>query len=162
MEVVKKQKLFIEIFEIPEEPWCALITYCKVSEVCISKLPLHAGRWELYTLHLHKLDFVFHWGCNRCYKHIGLYLRACNYDRLLFHYLHGLAIDRRLVGIRQGIAEKSGNKTKKRKMCYNVVFFLNQLFHFLLLMNELKLALRIVMISRYSRTNCIDHCNRIQ
>ena len=69
---------------------------------------------ELYTLH--KLDFVFHWGCNRYYKHIGLYLRACIYDWLLFHYLHGLAIDRRLVGIRQGIAEKSGNKTKKRKM----------------------------------------------
>ena len=74
-------------------------------------------------LHLHKLDLVFHRGRNRHYKHIGLYLRACNYDRLFFRYLYGLAIDRRLVGISQGKAAKSGNKTKKRKMCYHASFF---------------------------------------
>ena len=140
----------------------------RFSKFTIAKFSKSAFHSYLYTpvdessiLHLHKSDFVFHRGCNRYYKHIGLYLRACNYDRLFFRYLHGLAIDRRLVGIRQGIAKQSGNKTKKGKMCY-VFFFLNQLFHFLFLMNELKLTLGIFMIWRYSRTNCIDHCNRIE
>ena len=109
------------------------------SKFTIAKFLKSAFHSYLYTpvdessiLPLHKLDFVFHRGCNRYYKHIGLYLRACNYDRLFFRYLYGLAIDRRLVGISQGKAAKSGNKTKKRRMCYHASFFeINSFISFL-------------------------------
>ena len=115
------------------------ILTARFSKFTIAKFSQSAFHSYLYMpvdessmLHLHKLDLVFHRGCNRHYKHIGLYLRACNYDRLFFRYLYGLAIDRRLVGISQGKAAKSGNKTKKRRMCYHASFFeINSFISFL-------------------------------